>query len=73
VRLEAEPKQGKIVRRIFSMYAEGRSLKYITKKLNEEGGAVAAAAEGKSFPELVSIIGANDSPQRTLSRACGLG
>ena len=37
VRLEVEPKQEKIVRRIFSMYAEGRSLKYITKKLNEEG------------------------------------
>src|SRR5258708_2283191 len=37
VRLEVEPQQAKTVRRIFSMYAEGRSLKFITKKLNEEG------------------------------------
>jgi site-specific DNA recombinase len=37
VRLEVEPQQAAIIRRIFSMYAEGRSLKFITKKLNEEG------------------------------------
>jgi site-specific DNA recombinase len=37
VRLEVDPHQAKVVRRIFSMYADGRSLKFITKKLNEEG------------------------------------
>jgi hypothetical protein len=57
VRLEVEPKQETIVRLIFAMYAEGRSLKHITK----------------SCLEPVSIIGANDSPQRTLSRARSVG
>jgi site-specific DNA recombinase len=37
VRLEVDPKQAKTVQRIFSMYAEGRSLKFIAKKLNQEG------------------------------------
>lgn len=37
VRLEVEPEQAKVVGRIFSMYAEGRSLKTITKLLNAEG------------------------------------
>jgi site-specific DNA recombinase len=36
VRLEVEPQQAATVLRIFSMYAEGRSLKFITKRLNEE-------------------------------------
>jgi site-specific DNA recombinase len=37
VRLEVEPEQAKVVGRIFSMCAEGRSLKTITKLLNAEG------------------------------------
>jgi site-specific DNA recombinase len=37
VRLEVEPVQAKTVLRIFEMYAEGRSLKHITKILNEKG------------------------------------
>lgn len=37
VRLEVEPEQAKVVGRIFSLYAEGRSLKTITKLLNAEG------------------------------------
>ncbi|MGB9433948.1 MAG: recombinase family protein [Candidatus Acidiferrum sp.] len=36
VRLEEEPEQAKVVQRIFSMYAEGRSLKTITKQLNAD-------------------------------------
>ena len=36
VRLEVEPQQAATVLRIFSMYAEGRSLKCITKRLTEE-------------------------------------
>jgi site-specific DNA recombinase len=37
VRLEVEPHQAKVIRRIYSLYAEGRSLKYISKLLNAEG------------------------------------
>src|SRR5258706_40505 len=37
VRLEVEPHQAKVLRRIFSLYAEGRSLKYVAKLLNTEG------------------------------------
>ncbi len=37
VRLQVEPHQAKVVKRIFSLYAEGRSLKYISKLLNTEG------------------------------------
>ena len=37
VRLEVEPRQAKVIRRIFSLYAEGRSQKYIAKLLNREG------------------------------------
>ena len=37
VRLEIEPRKAEIVRRIFTLYAEGNSLKTIAKKLNREG------------------------------------
>lgn len=37
VRLEIDSHQTKIVQQIFQMYAEGRSLKSISKKLNQEG------------------------------------
>jgi site-specific DNA recombinase len=36
VRLKIDPHQAKVVLRIFQMYAEGRSLKYISKKLNDD-------------------------------------
>lgn len=37
VRLEVDPRQAEVVRRIFAMYAEGRSLKFISRLLNSEG------------------------------------
>jgi DNA invertase Pin-like site-specific DNA recombinase len=36
-------------------------------------GSVTATTKGKSFAKLVSVIGANNSPQRPLSWVCGVG
>jgi site-specific DNA recombinase len=37
VRLEAESQQAEVVRQIFTMYASGRSLRFISKQLNAHG------------------------------------
>jgi site-specific DNA recombinase len=48
VRLEVNPEQAEIIVRIYTMYAEGRSLKYITKALNAEGVQCPRPSKGKA-------------------------
>jgi site-specific DNA recombinase len=48
VRLEVNPEQAEIIVRIHTMYAEGRSLKYITKALNAEGVQCPRPSKGKA-------------------------